>query len=41
MKKIDLSKDPNPSDFYLKGLEYIVDENDGTRAPTNSVFENK
>lgn len=44
MKRIDLLKEANSSDFYVRGLENLVTyetSNDGTRAPTNSMRENE
>jgi len=42
MRKIDLLKEANSSDFYGRGLENLISGdlyNDGTRAPTNSMRE--
>ncbi len=42
MRKIDLLKEANSSDFYVRGLENFISGdlyNDGTRAPTNSMRE--
>lgn len=44
MRKIDLLKEANSSDFYVRGLENFISGdlyNDGTRAPTNSMRENR